>query len=228
MEEVPHKKYVNDYLTGQYPGAVGRGELYNSDPTSGDARLCGTTASLCGLEKAIYEKDEAAIERAVRYIITLHAYMLVQSGIPVLYSGDEIGQLNDYGYHNDPDKCVDSRYLHRGDFQWDLEKNVKETGTTQQQIFDALQKLEKYRASHKVFDTQADTWTIDAYDNSILSLVRQKDGEKLVAIFNFSDQDKTAWINEDDGMYVNVMNGQEMEARGVMIPAYGFYWLMKK
>ncbi len=57
IREIPHKQYLNDYLTGKYPEAVGRGELYNSDPISKDARLCGTTASLCGLEKALYEQD---------------------------------------------------------------------------------------------------------------------------------------------------------------------------
>lgn len=50
----------------------------------------------------------------------LHAYMMVQSGIPMLYSGDEIGQVNDYTYKNDPEKRVDSRYIHRGKFDWKL------------------------------------------------------------------------------------------------------------
>ena len=228
IEEVPHKKYLNDYLTGHFPGAVGRGELYNSDPTSGDARLCGTTASLCGLEKALYEMEGTAIDRAVRFDITLHAYMLVQSGIPVLYSGDEIGQLNDYTYHRDPHKWDDSRYLHRGNFRWDLKDKINEAGTSQQQIFDALRRLEQIRASHEVFSCSANTWTIDTWDDSILALVRATEHEKMIGIFNFSEYDKVAWINEDDGMYVDVMTGNEMEARGVMIPAYGFFWLLKK
>lgn len=50
----------------------------------------------------------------------LHAYMLTQSGIPMLYSSDEIGRLNDYSYKEDPDKAADSRYIHRGAFQWEL------------------------------------------------------------------------------------------------------------
>ena len=37
-------------------------------------------------------------KRAVRFDLMLHAYMMVQSGIPMLYSGDEIGQVNDYTY----------------------------------------------------------------------------------------------------------------------------------
>ena len=32
------------------------GELYNDDESLGDARLCGTTASLCGIE--YYDKQK--------------------------------------------------------------------------------------------------------------------------------------------------------------------------
>ena len=40
--EVAHKKYLNDYFTGKWPGSGSRGVLYNDDPRLGDARLCGT------------------------------------------------------------------------------------------------------------------------------------------------------------------------------------------
>ncbi len=226
--EVPHKKFLNDFLTGQYPGAFGRGELYNSDPTSGDARLCGTTASLCGIEKASWEQNEGALEQAVRFDIMLHGYMFVQSGIPVLYSGDEIGQLNDYSYHEDPDKCQDSRYIHRGRFQWDRAEERKEKGTIQNQIFETLGMMEEIRAKYKVFDGQADVWTLDTWDDAILGVGRWLNGEKLIALFNFSGQDKVAWINEDDGEYTDLLTGAVMEAKGVQIPAYGIWWLYKK
>ena len=226
--EVPHKKYLNDFLTGQYPEAFGRGELYNSDPTSGDARLCGTTASLCGIEKASWEQNEGALEQAVRFDIMLHGSMFVQSGIPVLYSGDEIGQLNDYSYHEDPDKCQDSRYIHRGRFQWDRAEERKEKGTIQNQIFETLGMMEEIRAKYPVFDGQADVWTLDTWDDAILGVGRWLNGEKLIALFNFSGQDKVAWINEDDGEYTDLLTGAVMEAKGVQIPAYGIWWLYKK
>ena len=228
IQEVPHKKFLNDFLTGQYPGSFGRGELYNSDPASGDARLCGTTASLCGIEKAEWVQNEGELEQAVRFDIMLHGYMFVQSGIPVLYSGDEIGQLNDYSYHEDPDKCQDSRYIHRGKFRWDLAAEIKEKGTVQNQIFDTLSQMEEIRKSHKVFHASADVWTLDTWDNSVLGVGRWKDGEKLIALFNFSSQDKVAWINEDDGVYTDLLTGVSMNASGVQIPAYGIWWLYKK
>ena len=37
-------------------------------------------------------KKEEEIRKAAGWVIMLHAYLLVQSGIPVLYCGDEIGQ----------------------------------------------------------------------------------------------------------------------------------------
>lgn len=228
IDEVSHKKYLNDFLTGQYPGSFGRGELYNSDPESGDARLCGTTASLCGIEKAAFEKDTEALEKAVRLDLMLHAYMLSQSGIPVIYSGDEIGQENDYTYHENPRKWDDSRYLHRGDFRWELEKKRSVKGSLQEKIFDGIRKLETIRAQYPVFCTDARVWTIDTWDDSILGLVREYGEEKVIALFNFSEFDKVAWINEEDGMYTDLISGRAMEAKGVEIPAYGVYWLMRE
>ena len=228
IDEVSHKKYLNDFLTGQYSGSFGRGELYNSDPESGDARLCGTTASLCGIEKAAYERDEEALKKAVRLDLMLHAYMLSQSGIPVIYSGDEIGQENDYTYHENPKKWDDSRYLHRGSFRWDLEKKRSVKGSLQETIFEGIKKLESIRAQFPVFCTDAEVWTIDTWDDAVLGLVRRSGEEKLIALFNFSEFDKVAWINEEDGMYKDLISGRRLEAKGVQIPAYGVYWLMRE
>ena len=228
IDEVSHKKYLNDFLTGQYPGSFGRGELYNSDPESGDARLCGTTASLCGIEKAAYERDEEALKKAVRLDLMLHAYMLSQSGIPVIYSGDEIGQENDYTYHENPKKWDDSRYLHRGSFRWDLEKKRSVKGSLQETIFEGIKKLESIRAQFPVFCTDAEVWTIDTWDDAVLGLVRRSGEEKLIALFNFSEFDKVAWINEEDGMYKDLISGRKLEAKGVQIPAYCVYWLMRE
>ena len=58
MEEIPHKRYLNDYFQGKTPDSVSRGELYNDDPVTQDARFCGTTASMCGVESAGFEQDE--------------------------------------------------------------------------------------------------------------------------------------------------------------------------
>ena len=227
IEEVPHKKYLNDFFTGKYPDSFARGELYNDDPRLGDARLCGTTASLCGIERFGFEGNQEGVDRAIRYDITLHAFMFSQSGIPVVYSGDEIGMLNDYSYKNDPDKAADSRYLHRGEFRWDLAENRHRPETVQGKLFPMLDKLEHIRSSHSVFNSDVPVRTLDTWDSSILALVRENEAEKFIGIYNFSEYDKVAWINEEDGMYLDLISGREMEAKGVQIPAFGCYWLCR-
>ncbi len=228
MEERAHKKYLNDYFQGYDGDSRSRGELYNADPVTGDARFCGTTASMCGVEKAGFEQDDAAMERAVQMDLMLHAYMFMQSGIPVLYSGDEIGQVNDYTYKDDPNKAADSRYLHRGAMNWKLAALVKDTDTVEGKIFQGLKRLEQIRKSENVFVSNADTWTIETWDPSVLCIGRYFDGDKVIGLFNFSEYDKTAWIDENDGDYTELISGNEMKPVEVHIPAYGFYYMKKK
>ena len=227
MEEVPHKKYLNDFLTGHYWGSDSRGELYNDDPRLGDARLCGTTASLCGVEAAEYERNEWKLDHAIDLDIMLHAFLLTQTGIPVLYSGDEIGQLNDYTYHEDPLKSADSRYLHRGKFLWDEAKKRRSTKSRQGRIFKALRKLEKIRDKYPVFRSGADTWIVEPWNDHILGIGRYFEGEKLIALFNFSETDQIAWINESEE-YKDLLTGKKREAKAVELPGHGFAWLYTK
>ena len=225
IEEVAHKKYLNDYLTGKWYGSDSRGELYNDDPRLGDARLTGTTASLCGIEAAEYEKNDEKFDRYIRLDIMLHAFLLTQSGIPVLYSGDEIGQLNDYSYHNDPLKWDDSRYLHRGNLNWDEVALRNDPKTRQGRIFQGLRRLEKLRTQYEVFDSAADTWIVETYNDHILGIGRYYNGEKLIALFNFSEFDETAWVNEVED-YTDLLTGEPRPAKAVGIRAYDFAWLM--
>ena len=225
--ERSHKQYLNDYFQGYAGDSTSRGELYNADPVTGDARFCGTTASMCGIEKAGFEQDEAAMERAVRMDLMLHAYMFMQSGIPVLYSGDEIGQVNDYTYKEDPNKAADSRYIHRGAMNWKLAENRKDPDTVEGKMFQGLAQLEQIRRSEKVFMTEADTWTIETWDDAVLCIGRYFEGEKLIGLFNFSEYDRTAWIKEADGEYVDLLTGSKIQPVDVQMPAYGFFYMKK-
>ena len=225
MTEVPHKKYLNDYLTGKGYNSDARGELYNDDPRLGDARLCGTTASLCGIEAAEYEKNDAKVKRGISLDIMLHAFLLTQSGIPVLYAGDEIGQLNDYTYHDDPIKADDSRYLHRGDMNWDSAAQRNVEGTRENRIFKALRHLEEIRAEYCVFENDADAWIIEPWNDHILGIGRYYNGEKLLAFFNFSENEQTAWVNEMEDYY-DLVTGEPKSAKAVVVPGYSFVWLM--
>ena len=227
MEEIPHKKFLNDFFTGAFPGSFSRGETYNDDPRLGDARMCGTTASLCGVEAALQNQDPAALDRALDLDIMLHAFMLSQSGVPILYAGDEIGQLNDYSYHGDPDpdRSSDSRYVHRGPFPWSLAEERKDPTAWRGRLFGTLRKLETIRRREDVFRTDAEAAPFDPGDTRLLGLRRRNGDRTLTALFNFSEHPVTARAEGFDDAR-DLLTGARYAPGEILLPPYGFLWLL--
>ena len=226
QSEIPHKRYLNDFLTGRWPGSFALGELYNDDPRLGDARLCGTTASLCGVERARRDGNAEALDQALRRDEMLHAFMFTLSGVPILYSGDEIARENDNGYHADPMKREDSRYLHRGRMDWDKAALRTRPDTPEGRIFQAVRRFETLRAEHPCFSAEADVWLPETGNEHVLGMGRYCMGEKLLALFNFDDEEQMAWIH-DPNRYTDLLTGEEKDAGAVRIPGGGFCWLLK-
>lgn len=227
MEEPSHKRYLNDYFTGKIAGSISRGELYNDDPVTQDARFCGTTASMCGIEAAGFEGNAEKMQTAIQEDLMLHAYMLTQSGIPMLYSGDELGQVNDYSYKDDAEKASDSRYLHRGAFLWELADKRKDLSTVQGQLFQMLNRLEQIRRQENVFSQEAEVYTYDVHNDSILGILREYKGERFIALFNFSESEQTAWMQKE-GIFRNLVNGEIVEVKDPVLKGYEFVWMKYK
>ena len=225
MEEVPHKAFLNQFFTGEFPGSFSRGQRYNDDPRLGDARMCGTTASLSGIEAALASGEPVALDQAVELDLMLHAFMLTQSGVPILYAGDEIGQLNDYSYENDPDKADDSRYVHRGRFPWALAEERNDAGTWRGRLFQGLRRLEQLRRQYPVFRSDAEFSTFDTGDSRLLGLKRTLDGQTLTAVFNFSEW----WLSVSAEPFLqssDLLTDQLIRDDSVSLPPYGFLWLL--
>ncbi len=98
-----HRAFLADFYEGVFPGSFARGGLFQSNPSTGDKRSSGTTASFCGLEEGPLAGDAAAgIERAIHRILMGHALIAAFGGVPLVYMGDEIGLANDYGISPTP------------------------------------------------------------------------------------------------------------------------------
>ena len=225
MQEVPHKRYLNEYFLGRVSGSTSRGELYNADPVTGDARFCATTASMCGIEAAGFEGDAAAMEVAVRKDVMLHAYLLAQSGLPIIYSGDEVGQVNDYAYKDDPEKADDSRYIHRGRFDWSLVHRADDPKTVQGALFSALGRLEGIRRAEDVFDADAEVTIVDYSDPAILWIRRRAGEQTLDAVFNFSDEARAAWMPAR-ASYEDLVAGTAAEFQTFELDTWDFRWYL--
>ena len=231
ITEAPHKKYLNDWFTGKWPGSTSRGELYNDSEVMRDARLCGTTASLCGIESALFEGNEEALQRGIDTDMMLHALMLTLKGIPVLYSGDEIGMLNDYSYHDDPKKADDSRYIHRGKFDWELSEQRYQEGTVTAAVFKRLTDLIRARKSSEVFRSDAGMYAVNVGDDRILGIKRTYGDKTLLGLFNFAPEHCRAEIENGAWLDLNDPDKDAMKGDGgrmeYWLEPYGFCWLIK-
>jgi amylosucrase len=228
QDPLAHKKYLYTFFEGSFPGSYARGERYNYDPKTEDARTCGTTASLCGIEKGLYEGDDYQVSLGIQRDLMMHAAMMCMAGFPMLSSGDEIGQLNGYEYHNDPDRAEDSRNLHRSPFNWDNAAQRTKLGTVQQRIWDGLRKLEKLRGELRTFSPDAWVTTWDTYNPHVLALVRHVEGETLVCLFNFSGQVQSIHMDAMDGDFQDLIADESCLCRDRLLEGYQYCLCVRK
>ncbi len=62
-----------------------------------------------------------------------------------------------------------------------------------------LIRLRQVKLESRAFNLMADTWTMDTWDKGTFAIGRYFEGQKLLGVFNFTDEERTAWINENDG-----------------------------
>ena len=105
-------------------------------------------------------------------------------------------------------------------------ENIKDKASVQGRIFNGLEDLEKIRRSEAVFNTDAEVYTKDYNDTSILWIVRKAEGEELHAVFNFSDQGETVWMPER-AVYTNLVTGVKEEVETVELSGWDFIWMKR-
>jgi amylosucrase len=187
-----HRKFLKDYYSGNYPGSPARGALFSVNPKTNDARISGSLASLCGLEKSLETRDDQGIEYSIRKIILMQAHSFFLGGIPVLFYGDEAAYCNDYSYLEDPGKSYDNRWMHRPVFNWTKNKNIDIEGTIEQRVFSATQKLIRIRKKlEMVGDYKNLTW-LTPHNIHVAGYLRTFEGKKLYCLFNFGNDDAYA------------------------------------
>ena len=184
-----HRQWLNEFYSGRFSGSFASGLLFQENLKTGDARISGTAASLAGLEKALAEKDETLIEFAIRRILLLHGIILTIGGIPLVYLGDEIGQLNDYTFLNDSQKANDSRWVHRPKMDWKKLDSRYSEKTVRGRIFRGLIKRIKIRKENLVF-TGGRMEVIQTKNDHIFAFSREYKRERCVVLSNFSYSDQ--------------------------------------
>lgn len=183
-----HKQFLISFYEGIFKNSFSIGELYEFNPQTHDARNSGTLASLCGLEMAIKSKDHYQIELAHKRIMLIYGLLMASSGIPLIYSGDEIATVNDYSYKKEPGKAHDSRWLHRRKFDWHLAEKRKELHTSEGIIFNCIKKLIQIRKEHEIFNSAIKMKTLDTGNMSIYCFYKTNKEVTFIGLFNFSEE----------------------------------------
>lgn len=180
-----HRRFLNDFYAGKFPGSFARGLPFQFNPDTGDMRISGTAASLAGLEKGLDEQDETEIELAIRRILLIHGIITLIGGVPLIYLGDEIATLNDYSYQDDPSKSYDSRWVHRPGFDWKNASKRKNPATIQGRVYGGLRALIGLRQNNEVF-AGGGMRVLDS-DNDHLFAFERANGKRVLVLANFSE-----------------------------------------
>lgn len=183
-----HRRFLKEYYSGNHEGSPAKGALFAVNPKTQDARISGSLASLCGLEKAIDNKDERAIDLSIKKILMMQAHSFFIGGVPMIFYGDELGYTNDYSYLNDPGKAYDNRWMHRPVINWEKNQKIDEEGTVEERIFSGTKRLISIRKQLEVVsDFKNLTW-MPPHNIHIAGYLRTHNDSKLYCIFNFTSE----------------------------------------
>jgi len=181
-----HRAFLNDFYLGTFPGSFSRGVSFQYNPATGDRRICGTAASLAGIERAATEGAGEDLDTAIRRVLLLYGVAFSAGGVPLIYLGDELGALNDYGYEDDPAKAADSRWVHRLAWNDNLVERKNDQSGIPGRVHAGVCMLARHRKAHAVFGVQAVT-VVDTGCRAVLAFRKQAPGELLTVVGNFSD-----------------------------------------
>lgn len=185
FDPLQHRRFLKDYYSGELPGSPARGALFSVNPKTGDARISGSLASLCGLESAVQANNGAAIDTAISRILLMQAHSFFLGGIPMLFYGDEAGYTNDYSYLEDPGKSYDNRWMHRPVIDWN--RSLGETSIGHRVFKGTRHLIQVRRKIYAVGDYKNLAW-LTPHNIRVAGYLRTFEDQRLYCLFNFSDQ----------------------------------------
>lgn len=230
-----HKQFLIDFYSQQFEGSFAKGEIYQYNPISKDARTNGTLASLLGLENALDFADPYAKEVALKRIAMAHALILSHNGIPLIYSGDEIGTINDYSYLNDVDKKEEGRWVHRPSFNWENARKRNDVSTIEGYVFTITKTLIDIRKKNKVFNSDSYIHYLQTNNDSVYSFYKKNGSERVLFIYNFSENNQyfenSIFVKNDlqlDMVDLVTNKRVNLEKSYIHLHPYEMLWLVEK
>ncbi|WP_394769064.1 alpha-amylase family protein [Lacisediminihabitans sp.] len=217
-----HRRFLNAFFVNRFEGSFARGVPFQDNPRTGDCRISGTTASLAGLEA----HDPQGVDR----VLLAHSIILSTGGIPLLYLGDEVGQLNDYGYLDVPAHADDSRWVGRPKYPADAYFHRNDPATAAGALYTRLRRLIDTRAGTPEF-AGGRLVPFDAKNDHVLGYQRpgRGGGSAVVVLANFADSAERVAALTLSGLpavALDLVTGTRvLLSGGLLLAPHQFVWL---
>ncbi len=228
-----HRSFLNRFYAGEHPGSWARGARFQDNPATGDARISGTAAALCGIDAA-REQDPDELDAAIARLLLLHSVIIGWGGsIPLLYMGDELALPNDWSFTQDPDLAEDNRWLHRPWMDWDAAARRRQLHTVEGRVFQGLRRQIGARRDLPVMRAGGSTTPRGTGQSSVFAWRRTHPRQRpFLGVASFADgptsvplpiafdaglADPVAVLASDDQVRI--------DAGQIHLPAWGWIWL---
>jgi amylosucrase len=229
-----HRDFLNAFFSGRFPMSYARGALFGENPESGDARISGSAAALCGISEARERGDRVALERGIRRLVLLHAVTLGWGGVPLLYMGDELAQDNDRTYLDDPALAADNRWMHRPYFDDAAAARRSDPTSVEGRVFGWFRALVRTRSGLSALHAAGESAVLTPDSPHVLAWRRRhpRSGH-FVGLVNFAEESVTVDPRLFDGLgtldTVLSSDGPPLIQDGRLhLPALSFVWLAEK
>ncbi|MGO0575647.1 alpha-amylase family protein [Ornithinimicrobium panacihumi] len=244
-----HRLFLSEFYSGQFEGSTAEGLVFQHNQATGDMRISGTAASLAGLGHALAALDAAvdidgfedashAVDDAVARILLGYAIVYGWGGIPVIWSGDEVAQLNDTSWALTPEHADDNRWAHRPRLDWDRVRDaVEQPSSPTGRVLSGLRHLARVRARLPHLHASVSAEPVAAPDPGVFAVLRRHPVGTMLGLYNVTEQARQVpewWVRELGQLSLNecvdALNGYppNRTADGSLyLSTYQPVWLVK-
>ncbi|GGK56546.1 alpha-amylase family protein [Ornithinimicrobium pekingense] len=232
-----HRGFLSDYYSGEFPGSPAQGLVFQHNPATGDRRISGSAASLVGLGTALAGDDPSAVDSAVARLLLGYTIVYGYGGVPVLWSGDEVAQLNDDAWAAVPEHADDNRWAHRPRLDWQRVLTARaDAASAEGRVYAGLRHLARVRAGLPHLHASVPAELVATTDPGVFAVLRRHPVGPLLELYNVTEQPREvpAWWVRELGLSadsaVDALNGYPpnlTEDGAIWLSTYQPVWLVR-
>jgi amylosucrase len=233
LDGFSHRRFLNDFYAGRFPGSFARGAMFQENPATGDARISGSAASLCGIQTALTAGHDDELSFAIRRLESMYAVVFSFGGIPLIYMGDELAMLSDPHWRDDQAHGADNRWMHRPAMDWSRAARRSDPTSVEARVFAAIRALIGARQALLALRSGGETEILPTESQRVLAYRRAHPrSAPFLSLTNFSDFTQTvdagvaARARLRQPRHVHSTTGGLVMAEGrIELPPWSFAWL---